>query len=88
LNIKKVIDKSTVVLFLCFTVSEKKNQLYFIVKKVKVAQRRVLEVIPVFGSQPAGDVSHKPAGRLPLLSIRLAVIHATLKRATTSFAGW
>ena len=29
-------------------------------------ERRVLEVIPVLGSQPAGDVSHKPGGRLPL----------------------
>jgi len=25
------------------------------------------ELIPVLGSQPAGDVSHKPGGRLPLL---------------------
>ena len=25
---------------------------------------------PGFGSQPAGDVSHKPGGRLPLLSAR------------------
>jgi len=24
-------------------------------------------MIPVLGSQPAGDVSHKPGGRLPLL---------------------
>jgi len=24
--------------------------------------------MPVLGSQPAGDVSHKPGGRLPLLS--------------------
>jgi len=28
----------------------------------------VLELIPVLGSQPAGDVSHKPGGRLPVLS--------------------
>ena len=35
--------------------------------------RRVPELIPVLGSQPAGDVSHKPGGRLPLLSARLAV---------------
>ena len=32
-------------------------------KKVKVAHTRVLEPIPVLGSQPAGDVSHKPGGR-------------------------
>ena len=44
--------------------------------------------IPVLGSQPAGDVSHKPGGRLPLLSARPAVTLATLKRAATSFAAW
>ena len=31
------------------------------------------ELIPVLGSQPAGDRSHKPGGRLPLLSARPAV---------------
>jgi len=35
--------------------------------------RRVPELIPVLGSQPPGDVSHKPGGRLPLLSARPAV---------------
>ena len=40
-------------------------------------------MIPVLGSQPAGDVSHKPGGRLPLLSARPAVTHATLKKAAT-----
>jgi len=40
----------------------------------------VPELIPVLGSQPAGDVSHKPCGRLPLLSARPAVTLATLKR--------
>ena len=50
--------------------------------------RRVPELIPVLGSQPAGDVSHKPAGRLPLLSARPAVTPAILKRAATSFAAW
>ena len=47
---------------------------------------RVLELILVLGSQPAGDVSHKPGGRLPLLSARPAVTPATLKRAATNFA--
>ena len=42
---------------------------------------RVEELIQVLGSQPAGDVSHKPGGRLPLLSARPAVTLATLKRA-------
>jgi len=37
----------------------------------------------VLGSQPAGDVSHKPGGRLPLLSARPTVTPATLKRAPT-----
>jgi len=48
----------------------------------------LLELIPVLGGQPAGDVTHKPDGRLPLLSARPAVILATLKRAATSFAAW
>jgi len=50
------------------------------------AQRTVPELIPVLGSQPAGDVSHKPGGRLPLLSTRPAVTLATLKRPATNFA--
>ena len=37
---------------------------------------------------PVGDVSHKPGGKLPLLSARPAVTPATLKRAATNFAGW
>ena len=41
---------------------------------------RVLELIPVLGSQPAGDVSHKPGRRLPSLSASHAVSLATLKR--------
>ena len=36
-----------------------------------ITERRVPELIPVLGSQPAGDVSHKPGGRLPLLSAGL-----------------
>ena len=47
---------------------------------ILITERRVLELIPVLGSQPAGDVSHKPSGRLPLLSTRPAVTPATLKR--------
>ena len=53
-----------------------------------ITDRRVPELIPVLGSQPAGDVSHKPGGRLPLFSARPAVTLATLKRAATSFAAW
>jgi len=53
-----------------------------------ITEHRVLELIPVLGSQPAGDVSHVPGGRLSLLSARPAVILATLNRAATSFAAW
>jgi len=38
-----------------------------------ISERRVPELIPVLGSQPAGDVSHKRDGRVPLLSARPAV---------------
>ena len=51
-------------------------------------KHRVPELILVLGSQPTGDVSHKPGGRLPLLSARPAVTLTTLKRAATSFAAW
>jgi len=53
-----------------------------------ITEHRVPELIPVLGSQPAGDVSHKPGGRLPLLSARPAVTLATPERAATSFAAW
>ena len=53
-----------------------------------ITERRVPELIPVLGSQPAGDVSHKPGGRLPLLSARPAVTPATLKRAASNFGAW
>ena len=39
-----------------------------------ITERRVQELIPVLGSQPADDVNHKPGGRLPLLSARPTVI--------------
>ena len=45
----------------------------------------VRELIPVLGSQPTGDVSHKPGGRLPLLSARPAVTRATLKQGCYQF---
>jgi len=53
-----------------------------------IAERRVPELIPVLGSQLAGDVSQKPGGRLPLLSARTTVTLATLKRAAANFAAW
>ena len=68
-------------------------QLMFHHLKVKVSpysitECRVPELIPVLVSQLAGDVNHKPGGRLPLLSARPAVTPATLKRAATNFAAW
>ena len=51
-----------------------------------MTERRVSELISVLGSQPAGDVSHKPGGRLPLLPA--SSYPATLKRAATNFAAW
>jgi len=60
--------------------------------KVKVAildcRARVPELIPVLGSQPAGDASHKPGSRLPLLSTRPAVTLAALKRAAIICTAW
>jgi len=53
-----------------------------------IAKRRVPELIMVLGSRPAGDVSHKPGGMLPLLSARPAVTLATLRRAAINFAAW
>jgi len=37
-----------------------------------ISERRVPKLIPVLGSQSADDMSHKPGGRLPLLSARPA----------------
>jgi len=51
-----------------------------------ITERRVPELIPVLGSQPAGDVSHEPGSKLPLLSAKPAVTLTTLKRAATDFA--
>ena len=53
-----------------------------------ITECRVPELIPVLGSQPAGDVSHKYGGRLPLLSTRPAVTLPTSERAATSFTAW
>jgi len=53
-----------------------------------ITERRVPELISVLSSQLAGDVSHKPGGRLSLLSARPAVTLATLNKAATNFAAW
>jgi len=49
-----------------------------------ITECRVPVLIPVLGSQPAGEMSHKPDDRLPLLSVRPIVTLATLKRAATN----
>jgi len=67
-----------------FSLSDKKGK----GRPYSITERRVPELIPVLGSQPAGDVTHKPGGRLPLLSARPAVTPATLNRAATNFAAW
>ena len=41
----------------------------------KASPYSIAELIPVLGSQPAGDMSHKPDDRLLLLSARPAVGH-------------
>ena len=56
--------------------------------RYSITERRVPELILVLRTQSAGDASHKPGGRLPLLSVRPAVTPATLKRAATNFAAW
>jgi len=53
-----------------------------------MAERRVPGLILVLGSQPVGNVSHKPGAGLPLLPARPAVTLATHERAATSFAAW
>jgi len=67
------------------------TRLYFNTQKgipCLITERRVPGLIQVLGSQPVGDVSHKPGGRLTLLSARPAVILATLKRIAANFAAW
>jgi len=75
-------DSVTSLFIICNIVVKFKDSPYSITK------RRVSELIPVLGSQPAVDMSHKPGGKLPLLSCRPTVPHATLKRAAPSFAAW
>ena len=44
-----------------------------------ITEHRVPELISVLGSQSAGDASHKPGGRLPLLSARPTVTPQPLR---------
>jgi len=72
----------------CVVCTSANNVPLIMLATYSITEHRVPELIPVLGSQPAGDVSHKPSGRLPLLSARPAVTLATLKGAATSFAAW
>ena len=85
-------SRSSYIIYLCPIVQ---NMTSFAKPEVKskgspywITERRVPELIPVLGSQPAGDVSDKPGGRLPLLSAKPAVTPATLKWAATNVAAW
>ena len=57
-DLKDAVSKSTTGLLLHIVTVEKASPYL-------ITERRVPELIPVLGSQPAGDVSHKPGGRLP-----------------------
>ena len=69
--------------------SKNRHQSYYLklTKFGKLILRKIIKLlpIPVLGSQPASDMSHKPGGRLPLLSARPAVTSAPLKRAGIIF---
>ena len=52
-----------------------------------IAKHRVPEMIPALGSQPAGDVSHKPGGRLSLLSTMPAVTFPACRLLPVSVLG-
>jgi len=54
-----------------FTASQDATPRVYLCQKITLAHTRLpsvgfrsVELIPVLGSQPAGDVSHKPGGRL------------------------
>jgi len=67
--------------FCSFRVTSRHKTLHKMVKysQCSITERRVTELIQVLGSQPASDVSHKPGGRLPLLSARPAVTPELLR---------
>ena len=74
--------------YAAFTICMHRSKVKSKASPYSITERRVPELIPVLDSQPAGDVSHKPGGRLSLLSVAPAVTLATLKRAATNFAAW
>ena len=56
-------------------------------KPYSIANHMVPELIPVLGSQPVGDVCHKPGGRLLLLSARPAVTFSARRPVPISLLG-
>ena len=50
------------------------------------AERRVPELIPILGSQPAGGMSHKSTSRLPLLPARSALLGRRLLQDSVAAA--
>jgi len=50
-----------------------------------ITEHRVPELIPVLGSQPAGDASHKPSVGCHYFLPGPQLARATLKRAATNF---
>ena len=58
------------------------NCIHYFVTLDSITEHRVPELISVLGSQPAGDMSHKPGGRLPLYFP--AVILAKVKKGKGS----
>ena len=71
---------------------ENRQQSYYLkcTKFGKLILGKIIKLLlfPVLGRQPAGDMSHKPGGRLLLLSARPAVTPASLKKAATNFGPW
>jgi len=72
---------------------QKKRTNFLLCKKDKgspdsIAESRVPELILVLGSQPAGNMSHKPSCWLSVLSAKPEVTPATLKKAATNFGVW
>ena len=54
-----------------------------------ITERRVPELIPVLGSQSAGDVNYKPQPvGCHCFPLGLQLPPATLRRAATNFAAW
>ena len=63
------------------TNSDKKGSPY------SITERRAPELIPALGSQPAGNVRHKPGGKLRLLSARPAVTSPACRLVPVSLLG-